>query len=135
QWGGCGSVAGRLRVAAVGALVRDLRLVAVRQEIADLREELFAGRRDLVLGRTALAHLGDLVHRHDDDEVYDRGDDDEVDRRGDDRTQIDECRLDLRADPEAEPAHVRGADRGDHRIDDLVGDRRDDRGEGTTDDD
>src|SRR5699024_5327559 len=101
------------------------------QQVADLGEQVGLG--DLVLGRRlqlGLAHLVELVHRGDDDEVHDGGDEQEVDGGRDDGAEVQEGGRVVRQDAEAEAVGgVGAADGVDERLHEVFGEGGHDGGE------
>ena len=82
----------------------------------------------------ALSGLGELVDRHDDEEVDHCGDDEEVNRCGDDGAEVHEGVFGI-CDVEANGTNLSGAEGVNDRLDDGVRDGLDDCGEGRTNDD
>src|SRR5690606_10189591 len=105
------------------------------KQVADLREQLGVGGSHFLL-LTALATFLELLERQHHQEVDDSRDDHEVDRGVDDTSEVEERASVLRQNPEAQSlSRVAPADRVDQRLDQTFGERRDNRGEGGTDDD
>ena len=131
---GVGSAAGgTVNAGSCDVLIGD---VLGLEQVADFREQFLGswGRGLRVHTVAALSGLGELVDRHDDEEVDHCGDDEEVDRCGDYRAEVNEGVF-VVGDLEAQSVHLSGAKGIDDRLDDGVSNGSDDCGEGGADDD
>lgn len=106
------------------------------QEVTDLGEQLIGGRGRSILwdAGTALLQFVQLVHRDDEDEVNNQRDDEEVDCGGNDRTEVNKGSLVSGANLEAQALYFGGAQGSDDWVDEVIGERGNDRGECGTDD-
>ena len=131
---GVGSaVGGTVNAGSCDVLIGD---VLGLEQVADFREQFLGSwcRSLRVYALAALRSLGELVERHDDEEVDHRGDDEEVDRCGDYRAEVNKGVF-VVGDLKAQPVHLSGAKGIDDRLDDRVSNGGDDCGEGGADDD